>query len=466
MKNEVRLFSEAIKDQSLLQGLRQGSVSEADAKVRIATYSGMYSKYVDNRDAYLASTNTFSGNAELSIQQNQYFNATITSAAKSFAGFLSIERDLEAPIALAYWMDLLDAYDNHSVMPNVGPDTLTGIKSRITSGETLTAPTYAYSWSTAKRLIPGSVKLTLITNGVTIATITDDRQTHLITIPGILLSGSVNYETGKVDYELVHTYTFGTNTNMVYVAVEDTAGSPALGSVSGTYGNRFKVQMGHVQMETEADMLIAEGNLAAYAAMNKVLKQDLNLFTQNKLVELYTKLINALLVNTLNNGYVGSTHTIDLGALSYDDYQSGLHYFGSQLIEIESMIATKSYKGLRATSYVGGRNVVDQFRKCSVIGSFVDATDNVYINDLVGYYKGVPVLRHSDLGDNIGYAVHKTPGGEIAPTLRGIFLPLTNTPAVGNYNNPTQVANGVYYQEGVKTIYNELVQKFELELGS
>jgi hypothetical protein len=36
-----------------------------------------------------------------------------------------------------------------------------------------------------------------------------------------------------------------------------------------------------------------------------------------------------------------------------------------------------------------------------------------------------------------------------APLARGIYLPLTDTPTIGNYNNPTQMAAGIYYQEGI-----------------
>ena len=49
----------------------------------------------------------------------------------------------------------------------------------------------------------------------------------------------------------------------------------------------------------------------------------------------------------------------------------------------------------------------------------------------------------------------------MAPLARGIYMPLTDTPTVGNYNNPTQMAAGIYYQEGTKYMAQELVQKVE-----
>jgi len=87
-----------------------------------------------------------------------------------------------------------------------------------------------------------------------------------------------------------------------------------------------------------------------------------------------------------------------------------------------------------------------------------------YINDLLGWYDGIPVLRSTDIaeGDNsegVFYAIHKTADGQMAPLARGIYMPLTDTPTIGNYNNPTQMASGIYYQEGVRYMAPELVQK-------
>jgi hypothetical protein len=53
----------------------------------------------------------------------------------------------------------------------------------------------------------------------------------------------------------------------------------------------------------------------------------------------------------------------------------------------------------------------------------------------------------------------------MAPLARGIYMPLTDTPTIGNYNNPTQMASGIYYQEGTKYMAPELVQKVTFKFG-
>jgi hypothetical protein len=102
------------------------------------------------------------------------------------------------------------------------------------------------------------------------------------------------------------------------------------------------------------------------------------------------------------------------------------------------------------------------FRKLVTTGNFVDNNNTSYINDLLGYYKGVPVLRHLDIDSKTGYAIHKTADGQLAPVMRGIYLPLTNSPLIGNYNNPTQFAQGIYYQEVNQSIIPELDMKFTI----
>ena len=53
----------------------------------------------------------------------------------------------------------------------------------------------------------------------------------------------------------------------------------------------------------------------------------------------------------------------------------------------------------------------------------------------------------------------------VAPLARGIYMPLTDTPTIGNYNNPTQMAAGIYYQEGTRYMAPELVQKVTFKMG-
>ena len=139
------------------------------------------------------------------------------------------------------------------------------------------------------------------------------------------------------------------------------------------------------------------------------------------------------------------------------------------MIDVESALAQKAVKGVTTTAYVVGANAANQFQKGNAIGKWEKNTKMTYINDLLGWYNGIPVLRSTDVSEKASkgtfYAIHKTADGQMAPLARGIYMPLTDTPTIGNYNNPTQMAAGIYYQEGTRIMANELVQKVEFTLG-
>jgi hypothetical protein len=211
--------------------------------------------------------------------------------------------------------------------------------------------------------------------------------------------------------------------------------------------------------------------------MKKATGADMATFLFTKLRELYTKMINSKLITTLENGYQGNTmEDLDLsqtglGAAGHNfmDYRSRVDLFDAYLINVESALAVKAVKGVTTTAYVAGANAANQFQKGGVIGKWEKNTKMTYINDLLGWYNGIPVLRSTDVIENekegTFYAIHKTADGQMAPLARGIYMPLTDTPTIGNYNNPTQMAAGIYYQEGTRYMAQELVQKVTFKMG-
>lgn len=449
-----------------MPALLSSSRSREDANQRMQVYQKVFSNYVE----FMDSIKTFSGVSETPILTNQMFNATISSYVQSFAGFLGIERSLDQPVALLGFLDVLGVTDGRTVMPNIGAEDFSNIGSKIVSSTAQATGTTEYSILLGKKLIPRSVKVTLIKTGIANVTLTDDGNGNLIASPGILAANvdgdpGINYSTGTVTITTGAGYTpiTGATNTISITAAEDSAGVPETGGV-GYYANRFKTGFNTVTIDTAPDMLIGESNIIAMAQMKKSLGINPSDFLTSKLIELYTKVINKELVSIINDGYTGNTTPIVLlkATTGYLDWRSAIDKFSAGMIDVDGALAAKSVKGIRATSYVVSSTIADLFRKTKNIGKFVDNTASNYVNDLVGFYDGVPVLRHTDITSGYGYAIHKTFDGQLAPLMRGIFLPLTNTPAVGNYNNPTQVANGVFYQEGAQSIAQELVVKFSV----
>ena len=488
-------YLQLLQTPQMMEALVNSSVSAEDANLRSREYAKMFSRNDDMRELFgigSANTNllqkTFSGYAETPLLSTQYFNASVASYVSSFAGYMSIERDFDQPNGLFYWFDVLGVSDMRSVVPNLGPDHYTDINSMggfqldITPVNTQTE----YSAITGRKIIPGTVRVKITTATGKIELI-DNGQGQFMAVPGILdgtdpTKNAINYLTGTVKFNLLTGSSAADDTIMI-VGKEDVTGTPC-NTVGATNAHamdkRFLGKMQQLALNTVPDMLVAEYNIASLGAMKKATGADMATFLFTKLRELYTKIINYKLVSTLEDGYQGNPMSdLDLSNLTgigfnptstgtvyknfFTDYRSRVDLFDAYLVNVETALAQKAVKGVDVTAYVAGLQACNQFQKGSVIGKWERNTKMTYINDLLGWYNGIPVLRSNDIKENTNegtfYAIHKTKDGQMAPLARGIYMPLTDTPTVGNYNNPTQMAAGIYYQEGTKYMAPELAQK-------
>ena len=474
-------YQEMLQTPQMREALLKSSVSLEDAQLRGAEYAKMFSRNADMKEAVNCSfgltQKTFSGYAETPRLSNQYFNASVASYVSSFAGFMSIERDFDQPNGLFYWYDVLGVSDMRNIIPNLGPDDYQGIQ---TMGgfvfEVTVEATAAFSALVGRKLIPGTIRVKIV-NDESKFELVDNGQGIFLAPAGTLASGSINYLNGKVDFTLAKAMTTTPGNKITIVGKEDVTGTPCnTNGASNAHANdkRFMAKMQQLGLSTVPDMLVAEYNIAALGAMKKATGSDMASFLFGKLREIYTKTINYKLVSTLEEGYVGNVmNDLDLSKTAmkeeFYDYRSRVDLFDAYLIDVESALAEKAVEGVMTTAYVAGLRASTQFSKANMIGKWKRNTDMTYINDLLGWYDGIPVLRSTDIheesGEAVFYAIHKTADGQMAPLARGIYMPLTDTPTIGNSNNPTQMAAGIYYQEGTKYMAPELVQKVCFKLA-
>lgn len=409
---ETKLFSAISQDAAWNNFLRAGSVSDADAASRKKEYGKLFSKYEAMKEAY----KMFSGVTEMPLLSNQYFNATVASFVRSFAGYISIERDMAEPTALLWFDDVLGVVNEKVVLPNIGTENLEGIDQAISyDNVTITAATTDISGG--KVIVPGSFNGVLaLKSGDTTTTyeMNDDAHGNILAAPGVLSAGTVNYKTGAISFTIAATYDSGTYS--VHAAA-DVPGTPVYGTIANNQSNRFKLDMKNILVSSEADMLIGESNLVAMAQANKSLGQNPLQVLGAKLVEMYTKLINNKLVATLQKACVGNPYQIDTTAWTtqFYDFNSRLNAFSSEMVNVDTLLADKSVKGVESTTYVVGKKAGNWFRQLRATGEFTEEKGSTYVNDLLGYYHDIPVLRHIGLADNKILAVHKTKGGELAP---------------------------------------------------
>ena len=470
---------------AMMEALTNSSRSVEDANIRSREYAKMFSRNDELKEMFGINNNpslvqkTFSGYAETPLLSTQYFNASVASYVSSFAGFMSIERDFDQPNGLFYWFDVLGVTDMRSVIPNMGPDNLDIQAFGNFDLEITPTTSAAYSALVGRKIIPGTVRIK-IKSATDSFELIDNGQGNFMSVANKISDGTINYLNGRIEFTLVTPLTADPNTeSILVVGKEDVGGTPCnTVGASNAHANdkRFIAKMQQIGLATVPDLLVAEYNIAALGAMKKATGSDMATFLFTKLRELYTKLINSKLVLTLEEGYIGNTlNDLDLSATStgieakFHDYRSRVDVFDSYLINVESALATKAVKGVTTTAYVAGNQASNQFMKGGMIGKFEKNTKMTYINDLLGWYDGIPVLRSTDIAEAPGeanfYAIHKTADGQMAPLARGIYMPLTDTPTIGNYNNPTQMASGIYYQEGVKYMAQELVQKVSFKYG-
>jgi hypothetical protein len=420
---------------------------------------------------------TFSGYAETPLLSTQYFNASVASYVSSFAGFMSIERDFDQPNGLFYWFDVLGVTDMRSVIPNLGPDNLDIQAFGNFDLEITPTTSAAYSALVGRKIIPGTVRIK-IKSATDSFELIDNGQGNFMSVAGKISDGTINYLNGRIEFTLVTALSGDPATeSILVVGKEDTTGTPCnTAGASNAHANdkRFMAKMQQLGLSTVPDMLVAEYNIAALGAMKKATGSDMASYLFGKLREIYTKTINYKLVNTLEEGYTGNTmNDLNLSKTAltgqFYDYRSRVDLFDAYLVDVESVLASKAVKGVTTTAYVAGLRASTQFSKANMIGKWKRNTEMTYINDLLGWYDGVPVLRSTDIkeesDEGVFYAIHKTADGQMAPLARGIYMPLTDTPTIGNYNNPTQMAAGIYYQEGTKYLAPELVQKVSFKLA-
>lgn len=467
---------------AMQEALLNSSVSADDARLRGIEYAKLFSRAEDFNGTDITTPRllqkTFSGYAETPLLSTQYFNASVASYVSSFAGYMSIERDFDQPNGLFYWFDVLGVTDLRPVIPNLGPDnyqdvqTLGQFKSEVTVSGT------EYDYLVGRKLIPGTIRVKVTQDSSTKYELIDNGQGKFMAVAGVLESGTVNYLNGKVVFTLSEAPDSDTG-SITIVGREDSTGTPsATAGASNIHAadKRFIAKMQQIGLNTTPDMLMAEYNIAALGAMKKATGSDMATFLFTKLRELYTKCINGKLCSILENGYAGDVMAdLDLSngstglAGKFLDYRSRVDLFDSYLINVESALATKAVKGVTTTAYVAGNRASNQFQKGGIIGRFEKNTKMSYINDLLGWYNGIPVLRSLDIteadGEGTFYAIHKTQDGQMAPLARGIYMPLTDTPTIGNYQNPTQMVSGIYYQEGIRYMAPELVQKVTFNVG-
>lgn len=407
-------------------------------------------------------------------------DVTILLLANSLIPYLAVDRSMNNPTDTIYYANLIaentaagvtanDTVMGNFVPPNanvnLGPAAMT-VSHTVTSSD---SGAFQITFS-GEYLVPGSINIAILRTP-TNYTAADVKKDGVIYCNGLAIVGVVNYTLGTV------TISSGLATGDVItaVAVQDVGAD-----TSGT--NILKVRSAHTatQLNSLPKMFIFEENEAANMYMNKIMAvaaraggiTDYRALHFGRLTNMYIEDINRDLIRNLVTLGAGVTAvTLNLStyttgnsfALTKDDVISKF------FIDLRSDLLSRT--GVPATVCVTGTQGASLLQ--SVPGKWVAAPDFFTIlNGFVGTFDGLPVYRHNllDTLQSVGFADYfmacKLPDNSSGTMVFGEFLPLVQTPTVGNVSNPIQKATGWFSQVGLATIQSTLVSHGIVTLGT
>ena len=481
-QNHFRSFSDYVNsNRSVRSKLLKTCVSDVDLDSRLNAYSIAFSNLnrairkkminssTDKRatEAYLKKYAT-TGIADLGGEQpSQFIDVTVAAMVKSIAGFLTIERGLDAPRVLFPYINTVTNDSNEdSIIPNIGEDT------QVSSGEYINVSVddpagYAYTIAASDRLIPGSIKVSITIASTVTATsvitsntyeLVDNGEGNLLAPSYLKLSiGTINYATGAIAITIDPTAESGSTiktSKYVILAQKDTPRDPQ---------NKLKSNILYYELNSLPEVILEEMNLVTELVAEKSYGVSIDKVNKLRVLDAYINMINEKIVKVIDSNYKGDTTNINLTSglgTQVDSVRSIRSIFTQGLRMVNTALTAKSFKTVTPSAYLVGSRIADQFRSLAEDQTFVPNDNISYIQDLIGYHEGVPVIKSHHIGVSTGYVVHKSADGNLAPVVRGIYLPITNLPEVGNFANPTQVSSGIYAHEGTKMLTNKLLQKF------
>lgn len=475
MENTLNKYQSAARKALLsnpraVQSLKLFSVSDEDMQLRTAAYMNAMAETSRLEDMVLqsgahrrvAKQYAFAAGAPgmgaADLRGTTIFPATILSYVSSIAPIFAVERNMDTIRAELQFMDFYSLVTGDIIVPNLGKDAPFGVNDFIQDlSSSVDGATTAFSVTAGVSLIPSSVviKITDATNAIQV--VHDNGSGVLLGAPGLLTVGTVNYKQGQIDFTFATAPAAGTK--LVVSATQDQPSEDSVDKLAGE-SKYFSVTAAPI-------MIPIVRNIISDAAMNKQGVIDPNTLYTNLIQTQYTKLVNSMVADTIINSYEGDTYTADLSNfdLAAGMYNTFIRTFQSLLVAGQTQLGKQTYKGSTITGILAGTAIANVFEYMTAEEGWTPNTQLQYFKDLIGWYKGVPVVRWEEgIGEDELYLTHKTPDGQLAPVIRGMYLSPSDLPEIGNFNNASQITNGMFSLEGTRYTTSKLVVKLKITL--
>lgn len=459
MEFKSTLLKNSLANPENTRALKITSFSEEDMGQRIKSMDTAVSNFENLFRAtdYGRSTDSQVAFAEgigaANLRGTTFFDASITGLVTSILPYFTIERGMEHISASLPYMDFygLVKEDKRVISPNLGlkssmeEGVVTIVSEKNVSGE--------YEFAVNKPITPGQV---LIAAGD--FRIVDNSRGQLMAEAGLLEEGKVDYKTGKITVKFVAAKLTDKVKKVTMKCSVDYVAKDKLDAIQGEV-KYYNARAAQLVVPVKRDIITDD----AIKKMG-VLNPD----------ELYAKAMvdqfhirrNTLLADNMKNGYTGNSLEIDLSGftLKTSEYPAYVNAFINLLEALDQEIANRLGVVKHPTAYLVGKKVKYAFSTLSTSKDWIPNEKATYVVGLVGWWKGRPVVYSDRLSDDEAYASCKTVDGNLAPFISGNFLPMSNLPTVGNYDNVNKYATGIYSMESLDMLTSELLQRFTVKL--
>jgi hypothetical protein len=455
-------------DPQVVRSLKIFSGSDAEYNQRISAHADSISATLELEDMalkdgasskYRKAFAAGPGITEANLQGTTIVDAIIRASVSSIAPIFAKEVSVNQPELLLQFIDAHNLMDQNVSVPNLGADTGLGDDMlNIDSSAIFDGNETDFTIATSVRLVPGTLEIKYIVgNDTTI--IKDDAQGNLVTKGGVLAAGSkVTYSSGSI---AINFATAPARTSKLIIkAVSDEAGEDELDSLVGNVKN-FRATTSPMIIPVVRNIM-GEHLIARQGVLNT---KD---YYANLVETTYTRKINTRIVKCLTDNYIGDTYTADLSAfdIGTSGYGTFVRTFKSILTDANQYLAQQCYTGASATGYLAGKKAANLFMYMNPNEGFIRNTEMGYYKDVIGWFDEVPVVRWEGdgLADDEVMLTHKTPGGELAPVVRPIFLTPTDIAEVFSFNNPMKVKSGLFAVDGANPTSSKLSVKVKFDL--
>jgi len=464
-------YNALMEHPNAIQALKLFSVSQQDADLKAAAYIKAMAFTAELEDAAMrngdrrrvlkfASAGQAPGMGNANLRGTTLFPATILNYVSGISSIFAVERDIATPGEDLQFVDFYSMLDGSSILPNLGKDASFG-KNIYTKDYTslLDGTEVSFAITIGQNIIPRTIKFKATLSGSTYE-IYDDGNGNLLAAPGILADSVINYNTGAITIEFA-TAPAATNDKLTLVVSLDSPAEDEIDKLAG------EVKYFHV--DTNPIIIPLIRNILTDAALNKQGVIDPNALYTNLIQTQYTKATNEKCVDALVRGFSGNTYTADLSAFTIASgrYDSLIRTIQSTMVDAESLLGQQTYKGAKITGILAGRKAANLFQYMNSDEGWIPNQQLAYFKDLIGWYKGCPVVRWDDstvVADDEMFITHKTIDGQLAPVARAMYITPTDLPEVGNFKNMTQVSDGMFSIEGFEPTTTKLTLKLKFTL--